>query len=213
MSPWVVVAAHREGDAALDNSRWMAREVAARAQDDARLLQGDEVTRERVEELARRGVPGLACFGHGTSEAANGSDGRGALDKANVGLLRGAWLHLVTCRSGQRLVRVAAQEGASCAVGYDTSITVQWDPGTIEPRVLAALAEFVSCITLALARGEADPRRLRELADARARDVEALLQDDGPGAGFGVSLTVTQMVDRLVVESPGRSHDGTAERR
>jgi hypothetical protein len=187
--------AYTPGDAALENSHWMAERTRERLGDDATTLTYPDAVRVNLEShLGAEGLRGLTVFGHGDpgrlhtelrmqyregSRAARadaskagaiyGSDDAPALDIENLHLLRGLWCHALACNVGLSLAHRAIEPGALCFVAYETSLTPEFETDTLPHALRSRLETLVTTTTLNLhagLRGEIELKgRIKEAID------------------------------------------------
>ncbi len=210
MTTWVIAAPHREDDAALGTSRWVAERTAAHAPDAPLTLIGDHVFRDLFESTLRERAPvsGLAFFGHGEKTellSAEGEPGalRPLVDSENAHLLAGAWVHAFACWSGDTLAQVVVDAGAEVYVGYQRPLKVEWDPSSVPEVLMQPLIELLTTTTYTLLRGERDGQVLRQAAERSAEVlVEALMAlpvSDDDTRLWGYHAVAAQLVSDMVV--------------
>ncbi len=194
MTAVVLFDATIPGDDALENSHWMAERTRERLGDDAVMATYPHATRAELEaRLAAPGLRGLALFGHGDpgrlhtllraqhaedvpaaladasrAGAVYGSDGQPALDADNLHRLRGLWTHALACNVGLSLAHRAVDEGISCFVAYETSLTPEYETKSLPAPLSTHLAAVVTATTVNLHAG------LREATALKARVQEAV---------------------------------------
>jgi hypothetical protein len=192
------------GDAALENSHWMAERTRERLGDAALTLTHPDAVRARLEALLRApDLTGLAVFGHGepgrlhtmlrtqhrderraaideASEAGAvyGSDAEPALDLRNIHLLRGRWCHALACNVGLSLAHRAREPGVACFVAYETSLTPEYEVDALPGALHDRLAVVVTTATLALHQGIHDEKALKARVQEAVLDLEAWLDCD-----------------------------------
>ena len=184
------------GDAALDNSHWIAERTRERLGDAATTLTHPDAVRRNLESrLGAEGLRGLAVFGHGDSGrlhtalrkqhsqdmraaraesseagAVYGSDDEPALDLDNLHLLQGLWCHALACNVGLSLAHRAIALGASCFVAYETSLTPEYETDSLPPALRFHLEALVTATTLGLHAGIREEtvlkRRILDVIDA-----------------------------------------------
>jgi hypothetical protein len=199
---------HDPGDPALENSHWIAERTLDRLGEDAAMVTHPEAVRAHLERrLADPTVRGLALFGHGdpgqlhailraqhrghdelraardtASEAGAvyGSDGQPALDIRNITLLAGRWCHAVACTVGLDLAHRSIEAGASCFVAYESSLTPEYETGSLPAPLRSRLAVLVTTTTLALHVGIREERTLKDRVQRAIEELEEWLEgDDG----------------------------------
>lgn len=207
------------GDAALENSHFMAACTAEKLGADASTLTFPEAIRSRLEvSLDDPSLRGLVLFGHGdpgqihsllraqhrsaragaeeivggsAAGAVYGCDCAPALDDRNVALLRGRWGHALACNVGLSLSHLAVEAGAACFVAYEASLKPEFDPAELPAALRSLLIDVITSTTLLLHRGARDGRLFKAAAQALCEDLQAWI--DGPeGAEW--------------VEGPGYEH-------
>lgn len=182
------------GDAALENSHWIAERTRERLGANATMLTHPDAVRGNLESrLGAEGLRGLAVFGHGDSGrlhtalrmqhreerhtahaessvagAVYGSDDEPALDLDNLHLLRGLWCHALACNVGLSLAHRAIAHGASCFVAYETSLTPEYETDSLPPALRSHLETLVTATTLGLHAG------VREEAALKRRVLDAI---------------------------------------
>lgn len=193
----LVFDAYLPGDAALENSHWMAERTRERLGDEAQTLTHPDARRANLTAcLGAETIRGLAMFGHGEpgqlhmalrtaqrtgrradvdemseAGAVYGCDGEAALDVDNLPLLRDRWCHAMACNVGLSLAHRAIDAGATCFVAYETSLTPEFEIGTLPQALHAHLAAVVTVTTLGLYRGT---RLENDLAAAVQEAIEAM---------------------------------------
>lgn len=166
------------GDEALTNSHWIARQSKLALDNDGIVLELPLAIRAKLASaLEDSTIRGIALFGHGdgghihtilTTQyqeperrnkvrdhvsalgAVYGCDGEPALDKDNIGILHGRWCHAIACNVGLDLGQCAIEAGGSCFVGYDTSITPEFEIPGMPENLLRYLEKLVVVTTLNL---------------------------------------------------------------
>lgn len=195
MSAVVLFDGYVEGDAALDNSHWIAGRTREKLGDQALTLLGPAATRAGLASaLHAPSVRGLSLFGHGdagklhvalrsqhksgdavreASEAGAvyGSDGSPALDVDNLHLLQKRWCHAIACNVGLSLADWAIERGAECFIAYATSLTPEFDAGALPPRLAEQLAALTTKTTLNLFEGVRDEATLKESVQTAIDDL------------------------------------------
>lgn len=199
MASWLIFATWKENDPALRNSHWMAQQTLRLAPLPARVIERDAATREALEAaLADEGLRGLALFGHGRSHAVMGSDGREALDAANIRLVGPRWVHAMACLTGLELGPVSA-EHVELFVGYRIALVVEWEIETLPTELQGHLARLVTATTLALLAGIRDKAALQRRASEVADEISGwLLANTAEGEYLGLHVLAQMLVDRMV---------------
>lgn len=216
MTAWVLAAPHREDDAALETSRWVAEQTATHAPVAPLTLVGSHVVRELFEATLREHGPvsGLAFFGHGEKNELLGADGepgalRPILDPHNAHLLARAWVHAFACWSGEALANVAVSAGADIYVGYQRPLKVEWSPSQVPDAIAQPLVDLLTCTTYRLLHGEREAPTLRAAAEQAAEAlVEALTNlpaSDADTYLWGYYAAADQLVSDMVVVRSGPS--------
>ena len=196
---------------ALRASRWVAERTAERLPC-VRLFE-ERISRDALPE-ALAIATGLAFFGHGgeiktltldqrdlNEKFLDGGHAEPLLDRHNTHLLTGRWLHAFACRAGTTLLDHAATAGATCAVGYESVLVMEWTPEDVEALPLDVREAFVSLttgVTLALVGGEVEATALcAAIVEAQGRLMSWC--DENPGLAPGVEILAQQLVARMVV--------------
>lgn len=144
------------GDAPTAVSRWVAEHAARRLREvgvHIHLLDRQRGTREDMAGLlALDGLAGLSHWGHGQAEAALGLGRETVLTAADGPALRGRWVYLFACRTGEALVPTLADAGLRRAVGYRISLIVECSPQKLarSPALAEAAAEALASTFLSL---------------------------------------------------------------
>lgn len=214
------------GDDALKRTRWMADctiEVLGADRIGVVSLLDARATRVELEE-AVDGVSGLALLSHGrradfhgrpgadgrprvVDDAIIGADGKPALDRDNLHVSRGRWVHAIACHAGGELGAHVVHGGAVCFVGYNCALIVDWDPDEIPAPVKPLMRDLVTITTRNLAQGVRDERTLRRQANEIAEDIaDWCEQNPELAAGHGLEVTAQQLVYRLCY-FPGKTID------
>ena len=192
-------------------TRWVAAHTLERLAADGVptvAVLDDRATRAGLEGAIRDETRGVALFSHGrvarkgaptaTDDAIMGLDGP-ALDRDNLTLLRDRWGHAVACHSGTEMATQACAHGAECFVGYDVSLTVEWDPDALPEEIEPLMIDLVTKTTRNLAGGVRDERRLLADVNAIAEDIADWCRNNADRAeGLYLEATAHQLVDRLV---------------
>lgn len=215
----VVFAPTRTGDAALLCTRWMAEHTIAMLRDEniepVPMLDG-EATRTALEALALGDTPGLAFFSHGRdshigssgsrSDAARddailGADRAPALDRDNLHITCERWVHAIACYAGVELGAQAVHVGATCFIGYDCALLVEWAPDTLPPEVEPLMRELVTITTRNLSRGVRDVRALKIDAERIGKQITEWCEEH-PNQAEGLEATAHQLVNRMCCFTP-----------
>jgi hypothetical protein len=207
-----VIVFATSGDDALTSSRWIAEQNVQRLRQELAahvdVVLDAEATRASLESALANGADGLATFSHGQDDARDrrtgeflptallASDGSRALDRKNLHLTQGMWVHAFACHSGRQLPGLAQAVGCLCFVGYDFAIRFDWSPAEIPEPIRPAFAALVSEVTIQLARGERSRRRLRQAIAPHQAEVIAWC-DAHPEQARGLDVTALQ-ISRLV---------------
>jgi hypothetical protein len=195
---WVVFAAYRAGDPALENSRWIARQTARLGGvGEEQFLEGPAANRAPLE-LALLEATGVALHAHGNEREVLGSDGTAALDHANAVLAKQRWIYAASCRVGSELANRWASAGASAVVAYEIPLTYDWAPERMEPELREAFGQVLACPALYLAQGGRSERAMRiSMASAarKFRRLRARLGNKKPGK---IDITLHQHVHRML---------------
>lgn len=215
----VIFAPHGiDRDDALVRTRWMAdqtlRVLAQRALTTTAVLD-EQATRINLEQAVNEGVVGVAFFSHGRQASIRQQDGRPiivddaimgldgpALQRDNLHIMNGRWGHALACHAGTELAAQACAAGATCFVGYEGTISVEWHPEALPADVVPLVAALVTQTTCGLALGIRDEQKLyddvREIAEA----IETWCQQNPERAeGLLLEVTAWQLADRLVYRS------------
>ena len=148
----LIIDADAPGDAALENSHWVAGQIAAVLVPDVVTHRGAEATRATLESAMRHEVyTGFVYCGHGRDAALVHADEH-LLDLSNVGLVGRRWFHAFACNSGNTLA-LTASEQVGAYLGYHRPVIVEWTVANLPPDVLEILRTIVTVATLALQQG------------------------------------------------------------
>jgi hypothetical protein len=197
---------------ALRASRWVAERTAERLVASARLFD-ERISRHALPE-ALVTATGLAFFGHGgeiktltpdqrdlNEKFLDGGHPEPLLDRHNTHLLTGRWLHAFACRAGTTLLDHTVAAGATCAVGYESVLIMEWTPEDVEalpPEIREAFVSLTTGVTLALAGGEVEATALcAALVEAQGRLMSWC--DENPGGAPGLEILAQQLVARMAV--------------
>lgn len=215
------------GDDALKRTRWMADctvEVLGTDRIGVVSLLDARATRVELEE-ASDGVSGLALLSHGrradfhgrpgadgrprvVDDAIIGADGNPALDRDNLHVSRGRWVHAIACHAGGELGAHVVHGGAVCFVGYNNcALIVDWDPDEIPAPVKPLMRDLVTITTRNLARGVRDQKTLRSEVNEIVEEIlDWCNQNRDLADGHGLEVTAQQLVSRLCY-FPGKTID------
>lgn len=217
MTGKVVVFAPGAGDAddTLSRTRWMADrtlEMLAEDHHEGAAVVDERATRIGLAAAMTDAVVGVAFFSHGRSarfghteagpaiqdDAIMGMDGA-ALDRENLDIMAGRWGHAVACHAGTELAAQACAAGATCFVGYEGTLKVEWEPENIPSDVTPLFVDLVTRTTRNLAAGVRDEQLLRRHVNDIAEAITewCLAHPDEPVAMY-LEVTAQQLVDRLV---------------
>lgn len=160
----LVIDADVPGDAALENSHWVALQIAAALAPDVHTHRGVEATRSALESAMRMPTySGFVYCGHGRDASLVREDDA-LLDTNNIHLLGRRWFHAFACNSGNTLALTAHQHAqAGAFLGYHRPVIVEWTVGGLPSEVLEILRGIVTAATLALQQG------VRSRAEIRRR--------------------------------------------
>ena len=179
MADIVVFAPTRPGDESLAQARWIAERNILALQEVPRscvCVVDDQAHRQNLEKALATESEGVAFFGHGRLEqsgALMGADGLPALDRDNITLLRGRWVHAFACSLGStELPVLVAENDARCFAAYRTAIYFAWRATDIPAAIRADLEALVSSTTVLLARGVRDIVELKAAAQRHADSIE-----------------------------------------
>lgn len=204
MTAWLVVAPHRDGEAALDGSLWVAERTIADAPTPPRALLRGEATRAGFDALVASCAPiaGIAFFGYGEGACLLGADHAPLLDKGNVHQLFRCWIHAYACMAAWELGALAEQHGALIFVGYEVEVAAP-SPVGLTPEVTKAFARLATAVTFALAGGETQEQPLRRAASDAAEHLLHTMADHAPAADpmtdIHLRLLARQLVDHLCI--------------
>ncbi len=152
-------------DKALENSHWVAEQIAAALRSPTSTIRGEALTRERVEaELGDDAHTGVVYCGHGRDGELH-QRGEVLLDLANVALVSQRWFHAFACNSGNRLALSAGSQ-VSAYLGYHRPVIVEWTVDGLPDDVRAILRDIVTAATIDLESGVRSRSRIRR----RVRD-------------------------------------------
>ena len=204
-------------DDALVRTRWIAdRTLEALAEHGLATtpVLGDQATRNRLEQAITENVTGLAFFAHGrrahvghnpqdgrpivVDDAIMGMDGS-ALDRDNLHLVTERWGHAFACHAGTELAAQACARGATCFVGYEGTLSVEWHPEALPADVAPLVTALVTRTTCNLATGVRDERRLYDDVRVIAEAITVWCRENPErAADLLLEVTAWQLVDRLV---------------
>lgn len=165
------------------------------------MLNGEQAHRAALEQALGDPTRGLAFFGHGSEHRLLDQGDAAALDRDNVHLVRGRWVHAFACRAGVELAGYAAAAGSSCFVGYESALIQEWDPDHIPQEIRSAFIQLITQTTLELARGICHADLLRGGALVDAQEIVIAWCDEHPGDAPGLEILAHQLVARLVVRT------------
>ena len=175
----LVIDADAVGDAALENSHWVAVQIAGVLAPAVETHRGAEATRVSLERaMSERAYTGFVYCGHGRN-AALVHAGEHLLDLSNVGLVGGRWFHAVACNSGTTLALTAFAQGGAY-LGYHRPVIVEWTVAGLPPEVLSILQDIVTVATLDLKQGVRSRSAIRRRVRA-AHDRWIAWRDDHEG--------------------------------
>lgn len=205
-APVLLFDGYVPGDAALENSHWVAERTRERLGEEAVMLTFPEAVRAKMMlHLGGNELRGLAVFGHGdagylhtahriqhqepadrrrildeTSEAGAvyGCDHEPALDIDNVHLLKGRWCHALACCVGLSLADRAIAAGAAVFVAYQTSLTPEYDAGSLPSGLRSRVAALVTMTTTNLHAGVHEEIALRARVQETIEELESWLCGD-----------------------------------
>ncbi len=156
-------------DRALENSHWVAEQIAAALASPTSTIRGVELTRARVDaELGSDAHTGVVYCGHGRDGELHQCR-EVLLDLANLECVGQRWFHAFACNSGNRLALSAASQ-VSAYLGYHRPVIVEWTVEGLPDEVLIILRDIVTAATLDLESGVRSRskirRRVRDAYDA-----------------------------------------------
>lgn len=215
----IVVFAPRgaDPDDALARTRWIADRtldtLAEKGLATTAVLD-EQATRNQLEQQITEAVAGLAFFGHGrraqvgqnpldgrpivVDDAIMGMDGP-ALDRDNLHLVTGRWGHALACHAGTELAAQACAHGATCFVGYEGTLSVEWHPEALPADVEPLVTALVTQTTCNLATGIRDEQRLYDDVKAIAEAITIWCRENPErAADLLIEVTAWQLVDRLI---------------
>jgi len=210
VSQMIVFAPSREGDDALRCTRWIADVHLARANalqlPVHAILDGAAVRGALEQAASSTRVDGLILLGHGQEgsfvplldDAMMGADGLPALDRDNVGLTTGRWVHTLACRSGTELAGIAVHAGATCFAGYDVALLVDWIPEELDD-LGDSFARLVTATSFLLQAGMVDERAIKRDISDLADSVFVACDASCSREAANIRITAGQLVDRLVI--------------
>lgn len=157
----VLFDANAPGDAALENSHWVAAQTAIVLSDRCRVVTGTAVSRAAVEErFSDTACVGFAYFGHGRDDALIAPTGV-VLDLQNLAGVGPRWFHAFACNSGNTLAMSAPREGVGAYLGYNRPVIVEWTVDDLPDELVRILREVVTVSTRLLAEGARSRKALR----------------------------------------------------
>lgn len=210
----VVFAPTRTGDEALVCTRWMAEHTLAMLRNEniePLPILDAQATRAKLESSITGPVQGLALLSHGRGapigsagsrglvmgdEAILGADGAAALDRNNLHITRGRWVHAIACYAGAEFGALAGDAGASCFVGYDCALNVHWEPADLPAGVEPLMRELVTVTTRNLALGVRDLRALKVDAERIADKITAWCGEHEDETTW-IEIMAQQLVSRM----------------
>lgn len=217
MSDAVVVfaPAARSAEDPLARTRWMAHHTIERLTAEGFVpapVLDHNATRAGLEAAITASIRGVAFFSHGRSarvrsapgepmrdDAIVGADGP-ALDRDNMGILQGRWVHAIACHAGTELAAQACASGAACFIGYPVALIVDWNPDELPASVVPLMIALVTATTLGLARGVRDERALRRTVNEIAEEIARWCEEnEEDAAGLGLEITAQQLTERLIM--------------
>ncbi len=194
----LIFAPYVDGDAALWNSRWIARETA-RNIPDSLVIEGCDAIRTSLESaFAASEYAGVLLCGHGDSNAVFGADDSEALDATNMHILHADWAHLLACNVGLALVGKCADHRA-LVVGYRTSVIVEFTVEQLPIELYDRLKTLLTIGTQSLLAGTRKKAELRKRINEAAENlVEWLIDHTNDGDYLGIHCLAETLVDRIV---------------
>lgn len=199
MIPSVLIfAPYVDGDSALWNSRWVARESAG-AIPDAHLLEGSSAIRDNLEShLGANSYVGVLLTGHGDPSAAYGADDEIAVDETNLSRLHGEWLHLLACHVGSKLTEISKAH-STFVVGYRGAVIVEFAIENLPRELLERLKTLLLAATLGLLSGLRTKQELRGSINTAADSlVEWLIENTEDGDYLGLHCLTETLLERIV---------------
>lgn len=156
-------------DKALENSHWVAEQIAAVLVSPTITIRGEALTRGRLEEALRDAQhAGVVYCGHGRDGELR-QCGEALLDITNLEQIGARWFHAFACNSGNRLA-LSAGPFVAAYLGYHRPVIVEWTVDGLPDEVRAILRDIVTAATLNLESGvrsrSAVRRRVRDAYDA-----------------------------------------------
>ncbi len=139
---------------------------------------------------------GLGFFGHGNERFPEAAGGVNALPARTIERVRGGWLHVFACFTGQEFGPEAIRSGVATFAGYREAIEPRWDERTIPPGLRGALEDVLTCVTLCLAHGRA-PELRRRLRPATDRVIAWC--DENPGSAEARLSVMVRGLERSLV--------------
>jgi hypothetical protein len=154
---------------------------------------GAEASRAMFEQHVE-GLQGVVVVGHGGPTALVTKSGQPLLDRSNVSVIRGRWLHAFACRTGQILADAAVVDGAEAYAGYSCPLFVD----AVTEAHLARLGEPFECLltetSACLAEGVRDARVIQQRLSALVDEIEL---DDADFMTVGI--LADQLLSRLIL--------------
>lgn len=196
--PVLIFAPFVDSDAALWNSRWVARETAT-AISNSHVLEGAAAVRNNLEsQLAANSYIGLVLTGHGDAAAAYGTDDEKAIDETNLSCVCTEWLHLLACHVGSNLA-VSGRAHSTFIVGYRGAVIVEFTVEDLPRELLGRLKTLLLSATLALLSGIRSRQELqRQISTAADSVVAWLLENTEDGDYLGLHCLTETLVERII---------------
>ncbi len=181
MARVVVFGPHKQGDSALENSRWIAAQHVEHLGEMAFPVIDGEAVRATLERaVLEPSVEGVVLCGHGdggkevfvrcnqhhdrdeqwhrrcadTSDhgAVYGSDGEAAFDHANVGLAVHRWIHVLACEVGMsEIPHRAVSHGVIAFAAYEQRLVPEFTASTLPDSAASILRRIVTWTTARMA--------------------------------------------------------------
>lgn len=216
----IVFAPTRPGDEALMRTRWIADCTLAMLHGEnitpVALLDG-QATRANLETSATGTAHGITILAHGRDshigssgsragratrdDAILGADGAPALDRENLHVTCARWVHAIACYAGVELGAHAVHAGATCFVGYDCALLVDWEPAALPAEIEPLMRALVTVTTRNLARGIRELNALKAQANQIAEEISAWCMEHEKEAE-GLEATAHQLVNRMQLFVP-----------
>jgi hypothetical protein len=93
--------------------------------------------------------------------------------------------------------------GASCFVGYDCALLVDWEPAALPAAIEPLMRELVTITTRNLARGVRVLHALQRHAERVAEEISAWCMEHEDEAD-GLEATAHQLVNRMQLFAPAQ---------